>query len=374
MALSLPPLPIDHLIPDIRRNLESHASLILQASPGSGKTTRVPPGLLNESWAVNKEIWVLVPRRLAAKMAALRVAEEMAEKVGQTVGYHFRFEKAIGPKTRLKFLTEGMFLKLAFGDPTLKNVAAVFLDEFHERHLHTDVALGYLQWLHGHGRPDLKVIVMSATLPAESLARFLAAPVIRLETPLYPVSIIYQPISPTKRLEAAVRDAVSEALSKSRGDILVFLPGVGDIVRCEETLKTILREQVKILPLYADLSSEAQAEVFRPASKPKIILATNVAETSLTIDGVTTVIDSGLHRRSGFSWWSGISRLVTRPISKASAIQRAGRAGRTAPGQTLRLYSSSDFEGRPDYEIPEIQRSDLAETILQVMGLGIDDV
>ncbi len=367
-------LPIDALLPGIRKRLETSSALILQASPGSGKTTRVPPALLDEPWAREKEIWVLVPRRLAAKMAALRVAEEMGEDAGGTVGYHFRFEKVAGPKTRLKFLTEGMFLKLALGDPKLIRVAAVVLDEFHERHLQTDVALGYVQWLRAHGRPDLKVLVMSATLPAEALSRFLDAPVLSLETKLHPVEISYLPTAANQRLDAQVRSAVQKVLAESRGDILVFLPGVGDIVRCEEALRSALRDEAKILPLYADLPTEAQAEVFRPASKPKIILATNVAETSLTIDGVTVVVDSGLHRRASFSWWSGVSRLVTRPISKASAIQRAGRAGRTAPGRCLRLYAASDFNGRPDFEVPEIQRSDLAETVLQVMGLGAEDV
>lgn len=368
-------LPIDAILPKIREELLSSSSLILQASPGSGKTTRVPPALLIESWARDKEIWVLVPRRLAAKMAALRVSDEMGEDVGGTVGYHFRFEKVIGPKTRLKFLTEGMFLRLALQDPLLSKVAAVVLDEFHERHLQTDVALGALKRLQSGERPDLKIIVMSATLPAESLGRYLnGCPVIHLEARLHSVSIMYRPMTASQRLDAAVRDAVGAALSQSRGDILVFLPGVVDILRCEETLKASLRDQVKILPLYADLSREDQAAVFQPAPKPKVILATNVAETSLTIDGVTTVIDSGLHRRASFSWWSGISRLVTRPVSKASAIQRAGRAGRTAPGQCLRLYSQSDFDGRPDFETPEIQRSDLAQTLLEVMGLGASDV
>ncbi|HEX5037138.1 MAG TPA: ATP-dependent helicase HrpB [bacterium] len=368
------PLPIDALIPEIKSALRRASALILQATPGSGKTTRVPPALLSEPWADGKEIWVLVPRRLAAKMAAMRVAEEAGEKVGGTVGYHFRFERVAGPKTRLKFLTEGMFLRLALGDPKLPGVAAVVLDEFHERHLQTDVALGYLQWLRASGRPDLKAIVMSATLPAEALARFLEAPVLSLETRLHPVSVSYLPPAPNQRLEAQVRSAVETSLAESRGDLLVFLPGVGDIVRSEEMLKAALRDRAKVLPLYADLSGEAQAEVFLPASRPKVILATNVAETSLTIDGVTTVIDSGLHRRASFSWWSGLARLVTRPISKASAIQRAGRAGRTSPGHCLRLYAQSDFDGRPDYEVPEIRRSDLAETALQVMGLGISDV
>jgi ATP-dependent RNA helicase HrpB len=371
---NLVPLPIDRLIPDIRASLVRHPALILQASPGSGKTTRVPPALLSEPWAEGKEIWVLVPRRLAAKMAALRIAEERGERIGEVIGYHFRFEKVAGPKTRLKFLTEGMFLRLALRNPKIPEVAAVVLDEFHERHLQTDVALGYLQWLRANGRPDLKVVAMSATLPAEGLSRFLDAPVVTLEARLHPVDVSYLPSSANQRLEAQVRSAVDRALAASRGDVLVFLPGVGDILRAEETLRASLRDQVKVLPLYADLPTEAQAEVFRPASKPKVILATNVAETSLTIEGVATVIDSGLHRRASFSWWSGISRLVTRPISKASAIQRAGRAGRTGPGQCLRLYSQSDFEGRTDYEVPEIQRSDLAETVLQVMGLGLGDV
>lgn len=363
-------LPVDALLPEISQKLLAATSLILQASPGSGKTTRVPPFLLDEPWAKGKEIWVLVPRRLAAKMAALRVAEERSEDVGGTVGYHFRFERVVGPSTRLRFLTEGMFLRLALQDPEIRNVAAVVLDEFHERHLQTDVALGCLKRLQTTIRRDLKIVVMSATLQAEGLARYLEAPVISLETRLYPVSTTYHPMTASQRLDTAVRSAVGSALAASRGDVLVFLPGVGEILRCQETLRAAFRDELKILPLYADLSREAQADVFRPASKPKVILATNVAETSLTIDGVTTVIDSGLHRRASFSWWSGISRLVTRPISKASAIQRAGRAGRTAPGQCLRLYSQSDFDGRPDHEVPEIERSDLAPTLLEVLGLG----
>lgn len=364
-------LPIDDLLPDIRKALASSMSLILQASPGSGKTTRVPPHLLDEPWAAGKEIWVLVPRRLAAKMAALRVAEECNEDVGESVGYHFRFERAVGPKTRLKFLTEGMFLRLALADPQLKTVAAVVVDEFHERHLQTDVALACLKRLQSKERPDLKIVVMSATLEAEELSHYLGdAPILRLETKRYPVDIAYFPLPANKRLEMGVREAVGAALAKASGDILVFLPGVGEILRCDEALRSAFRNELKILPLYADLSREAQAEVFRPASQPKVILATNVAETSLTIDGVTTVIDTGLHRRASFSWWSGLSRLVTRPIAKASAIQRAGRAGRTAPGQCFRLYSQSDFEGRPGFEVPEIQRSDLSPTLLEVLGLG----
>ncbi len=365
-------LPIDEKIPLIRETLREHSALILEASPGSGKTTRVPAALLDEPWTSGKEIWVLVPRRIAARAAAFRVAEERGEAAGETVGYHFRFEKKTGPKTRLKFLTEGMFLRLVLTEPQLPRVAAVILDEFHERHLQTDVALGYLQWLRAGSRPDLKIIVMSATLSAAALSRFLEnAPSLKIDAKPYPVTVSYAPLGARERLEDGVRSAVASSLASRRGDMLVFLPGVGDIRRCEEALRGAFRDEVKILPLYADLSPEEQSQVFRPAPKPKVILATNVAETSLTIDGVTTVIDGGLHRRASFSWWSGIPRLVTRPISKASAIQRAGRAGRTAPGHCLRLYAESDFRGRPEYDVPEIARSDLSETFLTIAALGI---
>lgn len=371
------PLPIDPLLPRITAALEKHPNLILQASPGSGKTTRVPPALLSASWLQSdREILVLVPRRLAAKLAAYRVAEERREEVGATVGYQFRFERAIGPKTRLKFLTEGMLLRLMMSEPTLPRAGVVILDEFHERHLHSDVALAYLRWLQRGPRPDLKIIVMSATLDTESLAAYLGeAPVFKLDAPVFPVAVEYLPASKEMRLEQQVVRAVQtfQENNSQTGDVLIFLPGMAEIRRCQDALSARGHPGWKILPLHGELPREEQALVFKKFRERKLILSTNVAETSLTIDGVTAVIDGGLHRQADFSWWSGIPALKTKPISQAAAVQRAGRAGRTAPGRVLRLYSASDFQGRPPFETPEIQRADLAQTILELKALpGID--
>ncbi len=366
------PLPIDPLLPRILEELRCSSALILQASPGSGKTTRVPPALLGEPWAGGRETWVLVPRRLAAKMAAFRVADERGEDVGQTVGYQFRFEKVSGPKTRLKFLTEGLLLRLLMSDPTLANVAAVVLDEFHERHIHSDVALACLKRLQATERPDLKLIVMSATLETRSLSDYFGgAPVLTLETPVHPVQISYLPRPSTERLEFLVRGAVGQALSTGSGDLLVFLPGMAEIRRCETALLERFKSEIVVIPLHGDLSKEEQGRAFQKFPKPKVILATNIAETSLTFEGVTTVIDGGLHRQASYSWWNGIPTLKTKNVSKASAIQRAGRAGRTGPGRCFRLYTQSDFEGRPAFEVPEIRRSDLAQIVLEIKSLGV---
>lgn len=308
-------------------------------------------------------------------MAALRVADEMGEAVGASVGYHFRFEKVIGPNTRLKFLTEGMLLRLLAHDPTLSRVAAIVLDEFHERHLHTDIALAYLFNLHRTSRPDLKIICMSATIQTDALAAYLNnAPVIELNAPVHPVEIRYLAAPPADRVEGLVLQAVNTALQQFKGDILVFLPGMGDIRRSQEKLRGSLKKPATLLALHGELAREEQALVFEKAPNPKIILATNIAETSLTIPGVTTVIDSGLHRQASFSWWSGIPSLKTKPISQASAIQRAGRAGRTEPGQCFRLFTRSDFDGRLPFEAPEIRRSDLTQVILEIKNLGIKEL
>lgn len=362
-------LPVDALIPRIMGELDRRSNLILQASPGSGKTTRVPPALLEASWLKSgQEILVLVPRRLAAKLAAYRVAEERGEEVGDAVGYQFRFEKASGPRTRLKFLTEGMLLRRLLSDPGLKNVAAVVLDEFHERHLHSDVALSYLSRLQHSERPDLKLIVMSATLDVAALSAFLKDPAtVTLDARLHPVATEYFPPSPGQRLEEAVVRALKNTLESGvAGDVLVFLPGMADIRRSEAAIERLRLPGVKVLPLHGELPREQQALVFKKIPERKVILATNVAESSLTIDGVTVVIDSGLHRQAAFSWWSGVPSLKTKPVSQASAIQRAGRAGRTAPGTALRLFSQADFQGRPAYELPEIRRADLAQTLLEL--------
>jgi len=370
-------LPIDSHLPEILAQLECSSNLILKSSPGSGKTTRVPPALLEAPWLGQKrEILVLVPRRLAAKMAAYRVAEERGEGVGQTVGYQFRFERVMGARTRLKFLTEGTLLHLLMADPELAGVGAVVLDEFHERHLHSDVALAFLRRLQNAARPDLRLLVMSATLETESLSRYLGnCPVISFASPPFPLSVEYLTFPKEKRLEQQVREGLNRAWeSKPEGDILVFLPGMADILRVQDELRHRWPGDALILPLHGESPREIQERVFKPAAKRKIILSTNVAESSLTLPGVRVVIDSGLHRQANFSWWSGIPSLKTRPISQASAIQRAGRAARTAEGCAFRLFSEGDFEARPSQEVPEIRRSDLSQILLELKALGAGDL
>lgn len=380
-------LPIDPLIGELVASLEAQPNLVLQAAPGSGKTTRVPPALLGARFRGDKEILVLEPRRLAAKMAANRVAEEMDERAGQTVGYQFRFENVGGPKTRIRFLTEGMFIRRLLSDPELKNVAAVVVDEFHERHLQGDVALGSLKRLQQTRRPDLRIVVMSATLDSEAIAAYLgvggpggsddAGPckIMRTEGKRFEVTTEYRP-SDDRYLDSQVASAVRHVLYEGyEGDILVFLPGIAEIRRADDALAELARrEKILVVQLYGDLSREEQDRAVHPADRRKIILSTNVAETSLTIEGVRIVIDSGLARIASYSHWSGLPALRTKPVSRASAIQRAGRAGRTAPGHCVRLYSRESFETRAPFEVPEISRADLAQTVLELKTLGVRQI
>lgn len=375
----LTPLPIDSLLPEILESLSHrHPNLILKASPGTGKTTRVPPALLRAEFRASddREILVLEPRRLAAKYAARRVAEEQGCRLGGRVGYQFRLENATSSETRLRFLTEGMLMRRLLGSPELPDVAAVVLDEFHERHLHGDVALAYLRHLQLTARPDLRLVVMSATLETEALSAFLGdAPVLAIDARLHPVRIEHLKSPGSKTLERMVAEGVREALEKSPGDVLVFLPGMAEIRRAEQALAggTASDRGLSVLALHGELSREEQDRAMSPdpAGRRKVILSTNLAETSLTIEGVTAVVDSGLHRVASYSWWSGVPTLRTRPVSRASAIQRAGRAGRTAPGYCLRLYTAGEFEGRPPFETPEVRRAELTQTLLELKSMGI---
>jgi len=372
-------LPIDSILTSCAEEIDRGASLILQASPGSGKTTRLPPYLLKEiKFPPDSQIWVLEPRRLAAKFAATRVAEENQWQLGETVGYHFRFEKKYSKETRLLYLTEGMLMRRLVGNPTLKGVSTVIIDEFHERHLHTDLALSFLRHLQKTARPDLKLIVMSATLELDALTQFLPdAPVIKIESPLFPVEMFFlnqdQLEKPLSRL---VKDCVQkEFLKNHTGDCLVFLPGLREIRQCEAELETLARQhRFNIFGLHGDFSKEEQERALSPSSKRKVVLSTNLAETSLTIPGVNLVIDSGLKRTASYSWWTGIPLLSTQKTSKASAIQRAGRAGRTEPGVCYRLYTQHDFETRTPFDTPEIKRADLAQTILELKALGVGNL
>ncbi len=292
------------------------------------------------------------------------------------MGYQFRFEKREGPRTRLRFLTEGVLLRKLKSDPDLRRVGIVVLDEFHERHLTTDLALTCLLDLQRRRRPDLKLVIMSATLDIQGLQQVLgaAAPAIEIEAPRFPVDIRHalEPLS--RRLDDEVARAVRSVCAETSGDVLVFLPGMGEILRAKHAIESLpLAGSLEVIPLHGELSREEQDRAMLPSAKRKVILSTNLAESSITIPGITAVIDSGLHRQASHSHWSGIPALRTRPISKASAVQRAGRAGRTAPGICLRLYTRGDFDGRAPFDTPEILRADLAQVLLDLKALGVGD-
>ncbi len=368
------PLPVDAILPDVVAALRRGRSLVVEAPPGAGKTTRIPRAILEAGLAGDGEVVVLEPRRLAARMAARRVAEEMGQRPGETVGWQVRFEEVAGPRTRLRYVTEGLLTRRLVADPALPGVSAVVLDEFHERHLQGDLALALLRRLQETSRPDLRLVVMSATLDAGPVARFLDAPSVRSEGRLFEVSVEH--LSPADaarddRLEDRVASAVRRVVGESEGDVLVFLPGMAEIRRAAQACAPFAsRLGLDVLPLHGDLSPEEQDRAVRPGPRRKVVLSTNVAESSVTIDGVTAVIDAGLARVASHSPWSGLPRLEVRRVSRASATQRAGRAGRTAPGRCLRLYTRHDFDTRPEFDVPEILREDLSETLLAVASLG----
>jgi ATP-dependent helicase HrpB len=363
-------LPIDDLLLAVARSLQAHPNLVIEAPPGAGKTTRVPAALLS---MVPGQVLVAEPRRLAARLAARRVAQEMGERLGETVGYQVRFEEFAGARTRLRFLTEGILTRRLISDPQLAGVDAVVLDEFHERHLETDLALSLLTRLQRTSRPDLRLIVMSATLAASPVAHYLGdCPLLRSEGRLFDLTVTHQPYSALP-LEAQVRGALDRLLREGhRGDILVFLPGAAEIRRAANECRTLaVNHGLSIFPLHGDLSAAEQDRAVLPSDRRKVILSTNVAESSITVEGVTAIIDSGLARSASDSHWTGLPTLAITRISKASAIQRAGRAARTAPGRAIRLYTLEDFHRRPEYEAPEITRRELSELCLTLRAMGI---
>jgi ATP-dependent helicase HrpB len=368
-------LPIDSYLPQIVSVLKSNNSLVLTAPPGAGKSTRVPRALYDAGFAEKGEILILEPRRLAARVAAMRVAEELGELPGETVGYSIRFENVAGPRTRIRFLTEAILARRIVHDPNLEGVSAVILDEFHERHLSTDLALALLKRLQARN-PGLKIAVMSATLNPRPLSAFLqGAQLLSLSESPFDVEIQYENRPSDRSLHEKVASAVYRLLNAgTKGDVLVFLPGAAEMRRSGEALAPHAeRFNFLITPLHGDLPWSEQNRAIIPAERRKVILATNVAETSITIPGIAAVIDSGLARVAGHSAWSGLPTLSTSKISRSSAIQRAGRAGRTQAGLVLRLYTRSDFESRPEHDVPEIKRVDLAEAILTLHGAGIRD-
>jgi ATP-dependent RNA helicase HrpB len=365
-------LPIDAVVPQVVAAVRDRGVMVLVAPPGAGKTTRVPGALL-DAGVVDGEVVVLQPRRLAARLAATRVASERGGELGGEVGYEVRFDRRVGAGTRLRFVTEGVLTRRLLGDPELRGVGCVIIDEFHERHLDGDLALALVSRLRAR-RPALRLVVMSATLDAEPVAAFLGdAPIVRSEGRTFALTIEHQEQPDDRPLGRQVAAAVRRvAQGKLDGDVLVFLPGAAEIRRCQDDLADVAAIfDLAVLPLYGDLPVEDQDRAIRPSPQRKVILATNVAETSVTIDGVVCVIDSGLARIARHSPWTGLPSLQIEPVSRASCTQRAGRAGRTRPGHVVRLYTRHDHDTRRAFEVPEIGRSDLAGAALELHGAGL---
>jgi ATP-dependent helicase HrpB len=368
-------LPIDPLLPQITAALRERSRLILRAAPGAGKTTRVPAALLDAGAAGGRQVVVLEPRRIAARAAAEYVAARRDGSVGGEVGYRVRFESRGGAATRLWFVTEGVLGRQLARDPYLEDVGVLVLDEFHERHVQTDVALGVVRELQTTVRPDLLLVVMSATLETQRLAEYLGeCPVLSSEGRTFPVTVEYR--SRDGALSQRVAEAVSDVVTCDPvGDVLVFLPGAAEIRRAAAALTRLaVDHDLDVVPLHGDLPLEAQRRVLFPGRRRKVVLATNVAETSLTIEGVTAVIDSGLARIARRDTRHGINRLDVARISRASAEQRAGRAGRTAPGRCIRLWSRAEDVHLREREVPEIQRLELSTTVLELRSWGLRDL
>ena len=373
MCLVPADLPVLEVLPSLRMALESHRLVILTAPPGAGKSTLVPLELLREPWLQHSGIVMLQPRRLAARVVASRMAAQLSEPVGKTVGYQVRLERKASKDTRLEVITEGILTRCLQSDPTLEGVGLVIFDEFHERSLHADTALALIREVQSALRDDLRVLVMSATLDAENLSRVLNdAPVISSAGRAFPVEIRYAPRDPEDVIRAVV-STVRRVLENHDGDVLVFLPGAAEINRVERMLDDL--EHVSIRPLYGDLPLEAQQAAIMPnegllGPTRRVVLATNIAETSLTIEGVRVVIDSGLARASRFDQGSGFTKLETTRITRDSADQRAGRAGRVAAGVCYRLWSEATHAGLIAQRNPEILEADLAPFALELAAWG----
>ena len=376
-------LPINAALPALLEALHKRDEVVLQAPPGAGKTTLVPLALLNEPWLRGQTIIMLEPRRLAVRAAAERMASELGEKVGETVGYRIRLDSKVGPKTRIEVVTEGILARRLQSDPSLDGVGLVIFDEFHLRNLDADLALALT--LNGRElfRDDapLKVLLMSATLEGERLSRLLDdAPIVTSEGRMFPVKTIWsKPQQPGEYIEPRVISACLDALAEQTGSVLVFLPGQAEIRRVvtglEEALSNSpsLQPDVLLCPLHGELDLNQQRAAIDPApsGKRKVVLATNIAETSITIDGVRDVIDAGLERVPRFDPRSSMTRLDTQRISKASATQRAGRAGRIEPGVCYRLWSEALHDQIPAFSSPEIQQADLTGLALQLTKWGV---
>jgi ATP-dependent helicase HrpB len=373
-------LPIDEILPALRASLARHRNAVVQAPPGAGKSTVVPIALLDEPWLRGGKIVMLEPRRLATRAVATRMATTLGESPGETVGYRMRLETRVSKRTRIEVVTEGVFTRMLQSDPALEGVGAVLFDEFHERSLHADTGLAFALDSQENLAPELRLLVMSATLDGAAVARLLGdAPVVTAAGRMFPVATQYlgtgMPLLPGGREspELGVLRAIKRALSEAPGDLLVFLPGAGEIRRVQGML-TEVGKDVDVLPLFGELAPGQQDEALRPArpGRRKIVLATNIAETSLTIDGVRIVVDAGLERRSLFDPSSGMNRLEVQRISRASAEQRAGRAGRTSPGICYRLWGEGAERSLAAYAPPEVCVADLTPLALDLAVWGTE--
>jgi ATP-dependent helicase HrpB len=369
-------LPIDAVLPELLDALRRQACAVVRAPTGAGKTTRVPPAILDAGLAGAGRINMLEPRRLAARAAARRMTAERGGRLGEEVGYHVRFDRQWGSQTRIVAVTPGILIRLLQDDPFLEAASTIIFDEFHERSLDSDLALGMVRLVQQTVRPELRIVVMSATLAVEAVSNYLGGcPVVASEGRLYPVEIRYEPRPERQPWPVAAARATERLLDRTDGDLLVFLPGLHEIRHTARELEPIAQERgLAVLPLYGDLPAEQQDAALLRQDRRKIVLATNVAETSVTVEGITGVVDTGLARTLVFDPRLGLDRLRVMPISRASADQRTGRAGRTQPGVCVRLWSEIGHRARPEQTEPEIRRLDLTGAVLQLLCLGETDV
>ena len=366
-------LPIHAVLEPLKAALAGANAAVLAAPPGAGKTTIVPLALLDAPWLHGRRVLVLEPRRLAARAAAERMAKTLSEATGETVGYRTRLQSRVGPKTRIEVITEGVFTRMILDDPELTGVGAVLFDEFHERSLDADLGLALARESQGALRPDLRLLVMSATLDIAGVARLLdGAPVIEAEGRMFPVETIYLGRNPAERIEDAMAKAVIRALGDQTGSVLAFLPGQGEIHRTARRLEGRVPAGVEVTPLYGGLDKAEQDRAVEPVGpgRRKVVLATSVAETSLTIEGVRVVIDGGLSRVPRFDLAGGLTRLATVRVSKSSAEQRRGRAGRVEPGVCYRLWDEEQTRGLVPHQRPEILEADLTGLALDLARWG----
>ena len=369
------PLPVDAVLPAMLAHLRAAGAVVLRSPTGAGKTTRVPPAILEAGLTEHGRVLLLEPRRVAARAAARRMAHEHGSPLGETFGYHVRFERQFNARTRVLVVTPGMLLRQLHDDPFLESVACVVFDEFHERGLESDIALGMVKLLRQTVRSDLRVVVLSATIDPVPISQYLGdCPIVVSDGRTFPVDVSYRPRRADVPAPTAAADAVNELIDRTSGGVLVFLPGLREIRQTASLLESLERQGIAVLPLHGDLPAEQQDRALQAMNQRKVVLATNVAETSVTVEGITAVVDTGTARQLEFDTNTGMDRLRLVPISRASADQRTGRAGRTQPGVCVRLWDEAGHRSRPEQTEPEIRRIDVAGAVLQLHSFGETDL